>query len=58
VCAYVDRVLRSTQIVGGVVDSKDTVLVHMVADEWNAISFSVGKCMLISIVWNVIIARQ
>jgi hypothetical protein len=32
-CVYIDQVLCLTQIIGGVVDSKDAMLIYMVADK-------------------------
>ena len=56
--ARVDRVLRTAQVVGHVVDAKNLVLVHTIADECNGVSFFIGKCVLMSVVRNVIIACQ
>jgi len=54
----IDQVLRAAQVIGGVVDMKDLVLVYVISDEYNHILLFIGKCMLFSIIWDIVITRQ
>jgi hypothetical protein len=56
--AHVDRVLRTAQVVGRVVNAKNFVLVHTVANECNGVSLLIGKCVFVPVIRNVIISRQ
>jgi len=46
------------QVIGHVVNANNVMHVHMVADKYNAVLLFIGECMLISVVWKVILARQ
>ena len=48
----------AAQVIGCIVDVKNLMLVHMVADGCNTVSLFISKCVLLSIIWNVIIACQ
>ena len=56
--AYIDRVLSMPQVVCCVVDTKHLVFVNTIADECDLVSFFIRKCMLLSVVWDVIASRQ
>ena len=47
---HVDKVLRTVQVIGCVVNVNDIVLVHTVANECNAVSLFIGECMLVSVI--------
>jgi len=55
---YIDGVLVTASIVGSIVDVKYPVPVHAVSRECHGVAFLIGKCMLLTIVWNVLVAGQ
>ena len=55
---HIDRVLRTAQVVGRVINTNDVVLVHTVADECNAVSLFIGERMFVSVIRDVVLARQ
>jgi len=55
---HIDQVLRMAQVVGRVVNANDIMLVHTVANKCNAVSLFIRERMLVSVIWNVILACQ
>jgi len=50
--------MPTVQVVGHIVDTKDIVLVYTVADKCDGVPLFIGKCMLVSIIWHIVIAGQ
>jgi len=46
------------QVIGGVVDVKDFVLVYVISDKCNCVLLFIRKCMLFSVIWDVVITQQ
>ena len=56
--ADVDRILCLMHIIGSIVHAKDFIWVHAVRNNHDAVTFCVGESVLITIVWDVLVAGQ
>jgi hypothetical protein len=58
VTVSVDRILGATHIICCVIDSKDVMAIHAIAEQYNLLSICIGKCVFIAIVGNILVAGQ
>jgi len=54
----IDQVLCIVQVIGGVVDAKDLVLVYVISDKCNCVLLFIGKHVLFSVIWDIVIMWQ
>jgi hypothetical protein len=54
----VDRILSMTHVICCVIDPKNVMAVHVIAQEYHGLLICVRKSMFVTIIWNIVIVGQ